>query len=99
MKHLLLPHLSLDACRNRDPMDVDTVIEICAPEVRQGLLNAAFIVQTLLPEVYRIYDANRDGILRSPVSVRPGSWGTILISDKDREKIFSTRLHYPVDVT
>ena len=103
MKHLLMPHLSLAACRNRDRMDVDTVIEICAPEVRQGLLNAAFIVQTLIPEVYRIYrDANRsnrDGILRSPVSVFPVSWGTILISDKDMGKIFSARLHYPVDVT
>ena len=55
-------HLSLAACRNRDRMDVDTVIEICAPEDRQRLLNAAFIVQALIPEVYRIYDVNRGGI-------------------------------------
>lgn len=99
MKNLLMPHLSLAACRNRDRMDVDTVIEICTPEVRQGLLNTTFIVQTLIPEVYRIYDANKDGVLRSPVSICPASWGTILISDKDRGKIFSARLHYPVDVT
>ena len=35
----------------------------------------------------------------SPVSVSPAFWGTILISDKDKGKIFSARLHYPVDVT
>ena len=37
-------------------------------------------------------------MLRSPVSVCPAFWGTILISDKDKGKIFSARLHYPVDV-
>ena len=31
LKHLVMPHLSLAACRNRDRMDVDTVIEICSP--------------------------------------------------------------------
>ena len=50
-------------------MDVDTVIEIYSPEVQQGLANAKLIVQTLIPEVYRIYEANKEGVLRSPVSV------------------------------
>ena len=99
LKHKLMPHLSLAACRNRDRMDVDTVIEICSPEVQQGLANAKLIVQTLIPEVYRIYEANKEGVLRSLVSVCPAFWGTILISDKDKGKIFSARLHYPVDVT
>ena len=92
LKHFLMPHLSLAACRNGDRMDVDTVIEICSPEVQQGLTNAKLIVQTLIPEVYRIYEANKDGVLRSPVSVRPAFWGTIRISDKDKGKIFSARL-------
>ena len=35
----------------------------------------------------------------SPVSVSPVFWGTILISYKDKGKIFSAHLHYPVDVT
>ena len=55
-KHLLMSHLSLAACRNRDRMDVDTVIEICSPEVQQGLANAKLKVQALIPEVYRIYE-------------------------------------------
>lgn len=80
-------------------MDVDTVIEICSPEVQQGLANAKLIVQTLIPEVYRISEAKKEGVLRSPVSVCPAFWGTILISDKDKRKIFLACLHYPVDVT
>ena len=56
-------------------------------------------MQTLIPEVYRICEANKEGVLRSPISVRPAIWGTILISDKEKGKIFSARLHYPVDAT
>ena len=80
-------------------MDVDTVIEICSPEVQQGLANAKLMVQTLIPEVYRIYEANKEGVLRRPVSVCPAFRETILISDKDNGKVFLARLHYPVDVT
>ena len=47
LKHLLMPHLSLAACRNKDRMDVDTVIEICPPEVQQGLTNAKDRLGTL----------------------------------------------------
>ena len=79
-------------------MDVDTVIEICSPEVQQGLANAKLIVQTLIPDVYRFYEANKEGVLRSPVSVCPAFGGTIFISEKEKGKI-SARLHYPVDVT
>lgn len=77
-----------------------TLIEICSPEVQQGLANAKLMVQTLIPEVYRIYEANKEGVLRSPwVSVCPAFRETILISDKDNGKVFLARLHYPVDVT
>ena len=79
-------------------MDVDTVVEICSPEVRKGLQRANWIVQTLVPEVYRLYDGNKEGVLKSPVSVCPASWGTLLVADKEKGKILSTRLHYPVDV-
>ena len=93
-----MPHLSLAACRNRDSMDVDTVVEICSPEVRKGLQKVNCIVQTLVPEVYRFYDGNKAGVLESPVSVCPASWGILLIADKEKGKIFYTCLHYPIDV-
>ena len=98
LKEILLPHLSLAACRNRDRMDVDTVVEICSPEVRKGLQRANWIVQTLVPEVYRLYDGNKEGVIKIPVSVCPASWGTLLVADKEKGKILSARLHYPVDV-
>ena len=98
LKEILLPHLSLAACRNRDRMDVDTVVEICSPEVRKGLQRANWIVQTLVPEVYRLYDGNKEGVLKIPVSVCPASWGTLLVADKEKGKILSAHLHYPVDV-
>ena len=82
----------------RDRMDVDTVVEICSPEVRKGLQRVNWIVQTLVPEVYRLYDRNEEGVLKCPVSVCPASWGTLLVGHKEKGKIFSTRLHYPVDV-
>ena len=33
LKHLLIPHLSQAACRNRDRVDVDTVKEVYSSEV------------------------------------------------------------------
>ena len=98
IKEVFLPHLSLAACGNRDRMDVDTVLEICSPEVRKGLHRVNWIVHTLVPEVYRLYDRNKEGVLKRPVSVCPASWGTLLVADKEKGKIFSARLHYPVDV-
>lgn len=98
LKEILLSHLFLTACRNRDRMDVDTVVEICSPELRKGLQRANWIVQTLVPEVYRLYDGNKEGVLKSAVSVCPASWGTLLVADKEKGKILSARLHYPVDV-
>ena len=98
LKQSLLPHLSLVACQNRDRMDVDTVIEICSPEVRQGLQKVQWLVQSLVPEPFRLYDGNKQGVLETPVCVYPAFWGTLLVTDKERGKIFSARLHYPVDV-
>ena len=81
-----LPHLSLAACRNRDRMDVDPVIEICSPEVRKALERVNCIAQTLVPEVYRIYDGNKKDVLSNPVSVCPATWETLLMADKEKGK-------------
>ena len=48
--------------------------------------------------MYRLYDDNKEGVLKSAVSVCPASWGTLLVADKEKGKILSARLHYPVDV-
>ena len=92
LKEILRSHLFLAACRNRDRMDVDTIVEICSPEVRKGLQRANWIVQTLVPEVYRLYDGNKKSVLKSPVSVCLASWDTLLVADKEKDFIRSPSL-------
>ena len=99
LKEYLLPHLSLAATRNRDRMDVNSILEISAPVVREALKRETHVVQTLVPEPYRIYESNREGVLESPIAVCSSSWGKLLVADKGKGKVYSTRLHYPVDVT
>ena len=93
LKDYLIPYLSLAACRNRD-----SLIEICLPAVREALGRTTCIIQTIVPEMHRIYEGNREGVLQSPVAVCASSNGSILICNKDKGKIFSARMHYPVDV-
>lgn len=68
------------------------------PRSKKGTPEGQLDLQTLVPEVYRLYDGNKEGVLKSPVSVCPASWGTLLVADKEKGKILSARLHYPVDV-
>ncbi len=86
LKDYLIPYLSLAACRNPDRMDVDSLIEICLPEVRKALGRTTCIVQTIVPEMHRIYKGNREGVLQSPVAVCESSYGSILICNKEKEK-------------
>lgn len=79
-------------------MYVDIVVEICFLEVRKGFQKVNWIVQILVFEVYRFYDGNKEGVLESLVSVCLVFWGTLLIVDKEKGKIFFVRLYYFVDV-
>ena len=98
MKDQLTPKLSTATCRNRDRMNVDTMVEICSEDVCTVVSAAKSLTQTLIPEVYRLYDGNKPGTLGAPVSICSGTWEMFLIADKEKGKIFTARLHYPVDV-
>lgn len=65
-------------------MDVDSLIEICLPEAREALEKSTHILHTLVPEIHRIYEGNREEVLQSPVAVCASSYGLILICDKGR---------------
>ena len=86
MKDHLTPKLSLAACRNRDRMNVDTKREICSEHVCTVVSAAKSLTQTLIPEVYRLYDGNKPGTLGAPVSICSGTWGMLLIADKGKVK-------------
>ena len=73
-KDQLTPKLSLAACRNRDRMNVDTMIEICSEDVCTVVSAAKSLTQTLIPEVYRLYDGNKPGTLGASVSICSGTW-------------------------
>lgn len=91
--------LRVAAVRNRDRMDVDTLLEISSEDVLKVLSSHKTIVQTLVPEKYRLYEGNKKGVLRSPTAVCLGPYGKLLVADAGKGTLLSARLHYPVDVT
>ena len=62
------------------------------------LSSQKIIVQTLVPEIYRLYEGNKKGILQSPTSVSLVPYGKLFVVDASKGTLLSTRLHYPVDV-
>lgn len=60
--------IPLSAVRNRDPKDVDSILQILDVAVRDALKdNAVVVTNTVVPEKYRITDDNKKGILKSDV--------------------------------
>ena len=101
LKEELMPHISVAASRNRDMMDVDSMLEISSAPVRHIIhTSAETITDTIIPEKFRLYEGKKGkGILISPSGVCMGPPGQLLVVDSSRGKLFSARLHYPVDVT
>mgnify|MGYP001798019286 CR=1 FL=1 len=101
VKEHLKPHLSLASCRNKDRMDVESFLEICSPAVQTVIKEhiKTSVVETIVPEKYRVYDGNKTGVLQNPTGVCVGPHGTIFVADTTKGKVFSARLHYPVDVS
>lgn len=100
LKAMLAPHLTVAATRNRDRMDVHDTMQICSSEVCAVLeSNVKYVMDTLVPEKYRVCDVNKRGVLSNPVDVCKGPKGQLLLTDITKEKLFMVRLHYPADVT
>ena len=94
-----LQSLRLATVRNRDRMDVDTMLEVSSDSVLKVLSSQKIVLQTIIPEKYRLYDNNKKGVIKSPTALCLGSYGKVLLVNADKEKLLSARLHYPVDVT
>lgn len=82
-------------------MVVESFLEICSPEVQNVIKQhvKTSVVETIVPEKYRLYDGNKTGVLQNPTGVFVGSHGAIFVADTTKGKVFSARLHYPVDVS
>ena len=95
----LKKHLTIAACRNRDRMDVGSMLEISDHTVRNIVSTGApYITKTLIPEKYRLYEGNKKGVVSNLSGICLASPGTFLFTDSHEEKLYSAPLHYPVDV-
>ena len=95
-----MKRLTVAVCRNRDRMDVDSMLEISSAPVRQIIqTNVDTITDTLIPEKFRLHEGNKKGVLTNPSTVCLGPRGQLFLVDSYKGQLFSARLHYPVGVT
>ena len=97
----LAPLLPLSAVRNRDRQDVDSIMEISSPSVRNVLKdNAKTVTHSIVPEKYRLREDNKTGVFKAPIGACTGPLGHIFVSDVVQGKVYKVRAnHYPANVT
>ena len=99
---LLRKTLILECIRNKDRMAVELIVRLTRPEVREVLRKVSLVVHTLVPEKYRIWTSNQEGVCCHPVAICPGPLGSILALDDDFNtscsRLLKIRLHQPTDV-
>ena len=89
LKGLFMKHLTVTACRNRDRMDVDSMLEISSTSVRQIIqVNVDTITDTLIPEKFRLYERNEKGVMTNPSGLCLGPHGQIFLVDSSKGKLF-----------
>ena len=100
LKGLLLEHLMVAACTNRDRMDVGSMLEISSAPVRQVTQTSVdTITDALIPVKFRLYEGNKKGVLTNSSAVCLRPYGQLFLVDSCKGNLFSARLHYPVDLT
>ena len=95
LKGLLMEHLTVAACRIRDRMDVDSMLEISSAPVRQIIHSN---VDTLIPEKFRLYEGNKKGVMRNSSAVCLGPHGQLFLVDSCKGKLFSAQLAYTIQL-
>ena len=78
-------------------MDVESMLEIFLKCVRTVVSKCYLISQTIISEVYRIYDANKKCVIGAPTAVCESESGSLFITIING-KLHHAILHYPVDV-
>ena len=94
--------LTLVCVRNKDRMAVEPIVRLTRltrPDVTEVLSKVSLVGHTLVPEKYRFWTSNQQGVCCHPVAICPEPLGSVLALDYD----FSTscsrlpkiRLHQP----
>ena len=90
--------VSAASVRRKDRMDFSSIIDICQRKVLEEIQSISKVTVTLIPERYQLWKSNQKGVVKQPVDVDMGPYGTILVLDY-AGKLLKGRLHYPVDVS
>lgn len=91
--------VTLSAIRNRDRMSVEAMLLIAKPSVREVIRQIPRLVQTVVPEPFRLYIGNSKGVLVNPTGICIADHGSLFITDNKTSCLFLARLHYPVEIT
>lgn len=73
--------VTLSAVRNRDRMSVESMFLIPKPSVRDVIRKVPLLVQTIIPETFRLYKGNSKGVIENPTGVCVGDHGSLFITD------------------
>ena len=95
--------LTLECVGNKDRMAVEPIVRLTRPEVVDVLRKVALVVHTLVPEKYKFWTSNQQGVCCHPVAISPGPLGSVLALDYDFvsccSRLLKIRLQQPADVT
>ena len=63
-------------------MDTKSIVEIPCEGVRNVFAHkVGFIIETIIPEKYRVYEGNKKGVLTNPTAMCSGPNGILFIAD------------------
>ena len=54
--------LTLECVRNKDRMAAEPIVQLLRPEVIEMLSKVSLVVHTMVPEKYRFWTSNRQGV-------------------------------------
>jgi len=80
-------------------MFIESMLLIAKPSVREVIRKVPALVQTVIPETFRLYEGNAKGLLENPTGICVCDHRNLFITDNKKSRLFLARLHYPVDVT
>ena len=84
-------------------MAIDPIIGLTRPEAIEVLQKVELVVHTIVPEKYRFWASNQQGVCKHPVALSRGPVGNILTIDYDFSssslRLLKTRLHQPAEVS
>ncbi len=87
----------LRAVRGRDRMDVDDLLHMTSSKCTDTLKTIPWAVVTIVPELFRIFESNKPGILQHPLYITMFG-NKLATSDISKGEVKTITMHYPATV-